>query len=127
MKELDMRGRWFFAPEGMMECGACKGNFGGGSVERPGGSGLKGHWRNNKRCGERMEKQFWRGLREEEMTEAFRNSIGMKWIITNWKEKRSCEECKLVFKGKTPMASMSTHLRINRNCFEKAMIQVVKE
>src|SRR5437879_138183 len=110
MVEMDMRGRWFFAEPGENVCGACGGNFGGGSVERPGGPGLKEHWGLSKgyklKCGIIMERRFWENLygRREDIPKLVRDSLGMKWVTWRWKEVRCCPGCKGSFKGKVPIA-----------------------
>jgi len=115
---LNMMGRWFFCNEEETICRICNGNFGGGSVRRPGGSGLKDHLRRSKdTCGVQWEKIYWDQIvaDKDSWDEVFRISIVLQWLEVFHGKRDTCTTCGKKYKD---TRKLRIHLRQVMSCFE---------
>ena len=126
-KKMTIRqGRWFFVDENKMECDQCGGKFGGGSTNRPGGSGLIDHLRRSKKnCGREWEKAYWiETIRKwENWEEEFQVGLVNKWIELYRTKDKECMICGKKYVG---AKGVKQHIRKEIECME-GLEKVVKE
>ena len=119
MKEIaNLSGRWFFITEERMVCKVCRAKFGGGSMSRPDGSGLKEHLsKDRKGCGSRWKKGYYEDCMKgwDNLEEEFKFTLVKKWISRMGKGRVICTECCMGMKTE----GLKEHIRREGNCYNK--------
>ena len=119
-------GRWFFVNEDDLECKVCNGKFGGGSTNRPGGSGLIKHLQNRKdSCGREWEKEFWLETVDkwEDWDEEYQAGLVQKWMELYKKKLMKCGQCGKEYKVQD---GLRIHIRKEKRCMGDMVKMMLK-